>query len=58
MAVGHSLLAFTLPFNMVGMPAVSVPLPSAGLPMGIQVVGVRVDEHGVLRVATEFALSP
>ncbi len=52
-AVRPSLLALTLPFNLTGWPAVSVPghLTEGGLPAGVQVVGVRFDERGVLRVA-------
>lgn len=54
-AVGHALLAFTLPFNLIGMPAVSVPLPVDGLPVGLQLVGVHLDEHGLLAVAGDLA---
>jgi Asp-tRNA(Asn)/Glu-tRNA(Gln) amidotransferase A subunit family amidase len=48
-----ALLALTLPFNLTGWPAVSVPgaVPDGGLPAGVQVVGVRFEERGVLRVA-------
>jgi Asp-tRNA(Asn)/Glu-tRNA(Gln) amidotransferase A subunit family amidase len=51
--VGLSLLALTLPFNLSGWPAVSVPgeVTDGGLPAGVQVVGVRMEERGVLRVA-------
>ncbi|SHK44466.1 aspartyl-tRNA(Asn)/glutamyl-tRNA(Gln) amidotransferase subunit A [Pseudonocardia thermophila] len=54
--VGTSLLALTLPFNLAGWPAVSVPGPvsDGGLPAGVQVVGVRVDEHAVLQVAARI----
>jgi aspartyl-tRNA(Asn)/glutamyl-tRNA(Gln) amidotransferase subunit A len=53
-AVRPALLALTLPFNLTGWPAVSVPAPvdaPDGLPVGVQVVGVRLEERGVLRVA-------
>ncbi len=52
--VRRSLLSLTLPFNLVGWPAVSVPGPVAEgeLPVGVQVVGVRLEERGVLRVAS------
>jgi aspartyl-tRNA(Asn)/glutamyl-tRNA(Gln) amidotransferase subunit A len=55
--VRGSLLALTLPFNLTGWPAVSVPgpLPPDGLPAGVQVVGVRYDERGVLAVAAALA---
>jgi aspartyl-tRNA(Asn)/glutamyl-tRNA(Gln) amidotransferase subunit A len=55
--VRPSLLALTLPFNLTGWPAVSVPGPDdgtatdGGLPTAVQVVGVRMEERGVLRVA-------
>jgi aspartyl-tRNA(Asn)/glutamyl-tRNA(Gln) amidotransferase subunit A len=55
-AVRPALLALTLPFNLAGWPAVSVPAPgSAGLPVGVQVAGVRLEERGVLRVAGAIA---
>jgi aspartyl-tRNA(Asn)/glutamyl-tRNA(Gln) amidotransferase subunit A len=45
--------SFTGPFNVSGLPAVSVPcgLSDDGLPMGLQVVGKPFDESTVLRVA-------
>jgi aspartyl-tRNA(Asn)/glutamyl-tRNA(Gln) amidotransferase subunit A len=45
--------SFTGPFNVSGLPAVSVPcgLSDDGLPMGLQVVGRPFDESMVLRVA-------
>jgi len=56
--VRPSMLGLTLPFNLTGWPAASVPGPvGAGeLPVGVQVVGVRLEERGVLRVAA--ALHP
>ncbi|WP_433277604.1 amidase [Pseudonocardia xinjiangensis] len=53
-AVRPQLLALTLPFNLTGWPAVSVPgeVADGGLPAGVQVVGVRFEERGVLRVAS------
>jgi Asp-tRNA(Asn)/Glu-tRNA(Gln) amidotransferase A subunit family amidase len=53
--VRPALLALTLPFNLTGWPAVSVPGAAAGLPAGVQVVGVRRDELGVLAVAAGAA---
>jgi Asp-tRNA(Asn)/Glu-tRNA(Gln) amidotransferase A subunit family amidase len=52
-AVRPQLLALTLPFNLTGWPAVSVPgeVGDGGLPGGVQVVGVRLEERGILRVA-------
>jgi aspartyl-tRNA(Asn)/glutamyl-tRNA(Gln) amidotransferase subunit A len=49
--VRPALLALTLPFNLSGWPAVSVPARVDGLPSGVQVVGVTLEERGVLRVA-------
>ncbi|MFC5994615.1 amidase [Pseudonocardia hispaniensis] len=51
--VASSLLALTLPFNLAGWPAISVPHPAAdgGLPLGIQIVGVGLEERGIMRVA-------
>ena len=56
--VRPSLLALTLPFNLTGWAAVSVPGPvsDGGLPVGIQVVGAGFEERGVLRVAA--AITP
>jgi aspartyl-tRNA(Asn)/glutamyl-tRNA(Gln) amidotransferase subunit A len=44
---------FSLPFNLTGQPAATVPCgtTSAGLPIGIQVVGARHADHLVLRAA-------
>lgn len=46
-------IAFTLPYNMSGQPAASVnwSCGSEGLPIGIQIVGKRFDDAGVLRLA-------
>ncbi len=42
----------TIPFNVTGHPALSVParLSAAGLPLSVQVVGRAFDETRVLRV--------
>ena len=44
---------FTYPFNLTGHPAISVPcgFTAAGLPVGLQIVGARFDDLGVLRAA-------
>ena len=45
----------TLPFNVTGHPAISVPCGLAGgLPLGLQIVGRRSDEATVCRVAAAF----
>lgn len=46
-------IAFTLPYNMSEQPAASVPcgMTDDGLPIGLQVIGARHDDLGVLRLA-------
>jgi aspartyl-tRNA(Asn)/glutamyl-tRNA(Gln) amidotransferase subunit A len=46
-------IAFTVPYNMSGQPAASVnwSYGSDGLPIGIQIIGRRFDDAGVLRLA-------
>ena len=46
-------IAFTLPFNMSEQPAASINCgyTAAGLPIGLQIVGHRFDDLGVLQVA-------
>lgn len=47
---------FLYPFNMSGQPATSVPcgFTSDGLPVGLQIVGKRFDDLGVLQFANAF----
>jgi len=47
---------FLYPFNMSSHPAASVPcgMTRAGLPVGLQIVGRRFDDLGVLRAAAAF----
>ncbi len=54
--VGMALLRFACPFNLTGLPAISVPsgLSRGGLPMGLQLVGRAFDEATVLRAAYAF----
>ena len=49
-------IAFTVPFNMSEQPAVSVnaAYTSEGLPIGLQIIGRRFDDIGVLRMARAF----
>ncbi|MGD9812576.1 MAG: Asp-tRNA(Asn)/Glu-tRNA(Gln) amidotransferase subunit GatA [Sphingobium sp.] len=44
---------FTVPASLAGLPAMSVPggLDSAGLPLGLQIVGKALDEQGVLNAS-------
>ena len=53
---GEDFLAwtpYTYPFNLTQQPAASVPagLTQAGLPVGLQIVGRRGEDHLVLRAA-------
>jgi len=44
-------LAVTFPFNLTGQPAISVPAGTVeGVPVGLQIVGRRHDDLGVLRL--------
>jgi aspartyl-tRNA(Asn)/glutamyl-tRNA(Gln) amidotransferase subunit A len=56
MDVGMLFLRFACPFNLTGLPAISVPsgLNKDGLPMGLQLVGRAFDEATVLRAAYAF----
>ena len=47
---------FSYPFNMSMNPAVSVPagFTADGLPVGLQIIGRRLDDHLVLRAAAAF----
>ena len=47
---------FSYPFNWSGSPAASVPcgFTPAGLPVGLQIVGRRFDDLGVLQASAAF----
>jgi aspartyl-tRNA(Asn)/glutamyl-tRNA(Gln) amidotransferase subunit A len=47
---------FTIPVNLAGLPGVSVPagFTTAGLPIGVQVIGKAFDESAVLRTAKAY----
>ncbi len=49
-------IAFTLPFNMSEQPAASINCgyTASGLPVGLQIVGKRFDDLGVLQVARAY----
>ena len=51
-----SLIRNTLPFNVLGIPAISVPcgFTRAGLPIGLQVIGPRLAEARVLALAHAY----
>jgi len=52
----YDWIPFTFSFNLTGHPAVSVPagFTADGLPIGLQIVGRRFDDAGVLRAAAAF----
>ncbi|PZF82355.1 amidase family protein [Jiangella anatolica] len=50
-AVHARLLADCTPFSVLDWPALSIPAPGPGLPVGVQLVGVRIDEAELLAVA-------
>lgn len=51
-------IGFTVPFNMSEQPAASINCgyTEGGLPIGLQIVGQRFDDLGVLRIARAFEL--
>jgi aspartyl-tRNA(Asn)/glutamyl-tRNA(Gln) amidotransferase subunit A len=49
--VREPLLRFARPFNMTRQPVVTIPAPSRGLPVGIQVVGHAGQDQTLLEVA-------
>jgi aspartyl-tRNA(Asn)/glutamyl-tRNA(Gln) amidotransferase subunit A len=51
-----ALLRMTMPFNLSGLPAVSVPcgFSSQGLPIGMQIAGKPFEEATVLRIAHAY----
>jgi Asp-tRNA(Asn)/Glu-tRNA(Gln) amidotransferase A subunit family amidase len=42
---------FTGPYNLTGHPAISIPVPGAGLPIGLQLAGRRGADLALLRAA-------
>ncbi len=55
-ARGGAFVAFTLPFNVTGQPAISLPLhwSEAGLPIGVQLVAAYGREDLLIRVAAQL----
>jgi aspartyl-tRNA(Asn)/glutamyl-tRNA(Gln) amidotransferase subunit A len=55
-ATEGSLIRNTLPFNVFGIPAISVPcgFTRAGLPIGMQIIGPRLGELNVLALAHAY----
>jgi aspartyl-tRNA(Asn)/glutamyl-tRNA(Gln) amidotransferase subunit A len=56
MSTREALLRLMRPFNLTGLPAMSIPcgFTSAGLPIGLQIAGKPFDEATVLRVAHAY----
>ena len=52
----NSRISFTGPFNLAGVPAISVPcgFTESGLPLGIQIVGKPFAEETLFRVAHAY----
>jgi len=53
---GASFVAFTLPFNVTGQPAISLPLhwSASGLPVGVQLVAAYGREDVLVRIAAQL----
>ena len=51
-----TLMPFTVPFNVTGQPAISLPLHwnSAGLPIGVQLVAAYGREDMLFRLASQL----
>jgi aspartyl-tRNA(Asn)/glutamyl-tRNA(Gln) amidotransferase subunit A len=56
LSVREALLRLMRPFNLTGLPAMSIPcgFTSTGLPIGLQIAGKAFDEATVLRVAHAY----
>ena len=52
--VRAAMLRLTQLFNMTGHPAISIPIPTSGLPVGLQLVGRRERTSDLLAVATDL----
>ena len=48
---GMKILCNTWPFNAAGTPAVSIPLKTTGLPVGLQVIAKRGNDDQLLQIA-------
>jgi aspartyl-tRNA(Asn)/glutamyl-tRNA(Gln) amidotransferase subunit A len=49
------MLRLTQLFNITGHPAISLPIPTSGLPVGLQLVGRRDRTEELLGVAAQVA---
>ncbi|MFM8304503.1 MAG: amidase [Actinomycetota bacterium] len=54
--VQNAVTSFTIPFNITGQPAMSLPLhwSDAGLPIGVQIIGAYAREDVLLRLAAQL----
>lgn len=54
--VVDAFLRFNIPFNLTGLPALSIPcgFSAAGLPIGLQIAGKSFNEVTILRVAHAY----
>ena len=52
LSVGNWLC--TMPWNLAGLPAISVPAPNSGLPVGVQIVAPAGGENVILSIAAEL----
>lgn len=54
---GAKILRNTWPFNAAGTPAISIPLKTTGLPVGLQLVAKRSNDDKLLQAARRLELS-
>ena len=47
----YSSTLYTVPANLAGLPSVSVPCNTTGMPVGLSITGRKFDEAGVLKIA-------
>jgi len=52
---GMKILRNTWPFNAAGTPAISIPLKTTGLPVGLQLIAKRGEDDRLLQVARSFS---
>ena len=52
----HVVMRFTIPFNIAGVPTISLPagFTEDGLPIGVQLIGWRMAEPTLIRAGAAF----
>ena len=55
---GMKILRNTWPFNAAGTPAITIPMKTTGLPIGLQLIAKRGDDDKLLQIARAFSASP